>query len=135
MRDVVKQPFFILSASDSSLETEVNQDRTTLLRKYLKERNVPFKELLGSYKGTQEHSFLVVDTIENVLQYAKRFAQESILAVDSDRQAELVFVPYFHVPYTSEVKLGTFQQVTREEARAQDAWTYDPTENKYWIAK
>lgn len=112
-----------------------NHDNHKALLESLK---VPSFEVWGFYKGQPELSIVV--TSENYkthlerLQYvkgiAKQFNQESILEVESDGNALLHFIK------TEEVKsLGTFQEVSKEEARSQDSYTVEPVNARFFITK
>ena len=84
----------ILSAELKSLEKHVNYGRTQNLKRLLDSKKYNYVEALGSYKGSQEKSF-VVDASEDIIQQLRSladfFKQESILVVDELQKATLIY--------------------------------------------
>lgn len=114
---------YIIFASDAPLE---------LTKEFLRISGVPFKQLLGRYKGVDEDSFIInaanKDKIVSLIE-----KQESILALSSvyrngDRLATL------HYKNALPVVLGHFVEVTKAEAEKQDAYTLDLVTNRYYVA-
>lgn len=126
------KPAFVLFA--------LNLESKALELKTLADHGITkFKAVDGSYKGSKESAYLVplgplngFDTLIKVHRLAKEFNQESILEVDVNRNAQLIYMDAkFQVP----TKLGKFQNVSKFEAIASDAYTFDPSTNYYYIAK
>lgn len=88
-------------------------------------------EVLGVYKGDSEKSIMVELTdynFNNVKTIAKLFNQESILV--SNSKALLLFSDG-----SGSITLGALQEVTEDEAKSSDSYTYIPSTNKYILAK
>ena len=96
------------------------------LAEALKLANLSFKQVLGSYKGTTEDSFVVIANEDAVLSAVKRTAfadgQESVLVVNEDRESFLEFAD------GTKQALGSFQAVSAERAAVLDGWTLDGTQ-------
>jgi hypothetical protein len=86
-----------------------------------------FKSVLGSYNGVQENSYVVDASTDNalndVLELAVNYNQESILIVDENRIASLYFIK---TGLTT--KLGNFTSISALEASKLDNWTLDGTD-------
>jgi len=123
-----KKPFVIISAERSINTAKENKKNHLDLWLQLKGEGFSIKEVEGVYKGTVEKSILVVlnqrwlavglATFKN---YASIFDQESILFVDEERNASLIF------PYNKEnsEKLGKFIAVTKGIATQMSNYTFD----------
>ena len=125
-----KNQVIILSAELPRLDYYVNQDRTTLLRNMLIDIGLPFRSVRGFYKGTMEHSFLVVindmTLFETVRDFAfKTFEQESILYQESSGLCSLI--------YNDETvqNLGKMHLVNEETAKMKDSYTQ--IDDKFYI--
>jgi len=125
----------IFSVYQSNRREIDNHDNHKAMLESLK---IPSFEVWGFYKGQPELSIVV--TSENYKQHlerlvyvkgiAKQFNQESILEVSSDDSARLHFIK------TEEVKpLGTFQEVSKDEAQSKDAYTFEPVNARFFVAK
>ena len=124
----VKKPFVIISAENANESKEVNAKKHNELMAQLKRDKFSIKEVEGVYHGTKEKSILVVlnqkwlavelATFKN---YAAIFNQESILFVDGERNASLLF------PYNKEnsEKLGKFIAVSKGIAIQMSNYTFD----------
>lgn len=115
---------------------EENQQRTAKLAAFLKTNLTDTwkaEPVKGCYKGQEEDSFKVNvnDPIDlGVVDAAARhFEQESYLVIDAERIAWL----YYLKGRTQ--RLGEFVAVSEFEAKAQDAWTFDPESGTYFIVK
>lgn len=107
------------------------------MERTLENLGVSFKKVKGCYKGVEETAFVInydnyTQTLENLLTHD---CQESILVLGTSdardkRPAELVFLES-----GQRRGIGLMQSVSEEEAKAQDAWTYDKLQNKYFICK
>ena len=123
-----KKPFVIISAENANESKEVNAKKHNELMAQLKRDKFSIKEVEGVYHGTKEKSILVVlnqkwlavelATFKN---YAAIFNQESILFVDEERNASLIF------PYNKEnsEKLGKFIAVSKGIAIQMSNYTFD----------
>lgn len=127
----IQTPFTILSASRSELTAELNAERSDLLERQLAARDLSFKRVEGSYKGEREISFLVLtpdDRAESlVLRLARRYGQESVLHVDANRYAALLFLhPDVGGPDVSSVSgVGFWRSAAQAEAESLEAYTRD----------
>lgn len=126
-----KQRFVIFSL-DQAGNPATKTERESA-REFLSTQGIGTKELVGSYKGSQETSILAVvndsTKLGLVLELAKSYAQESVLIVDEDRTARLKFIAD-----GSEQALGSFKAIDAEEAAGLDAWTFDPSTMQYFAA-
>ena len=88
--------------------------------------------LVGCYKGQDERSY-IIDAVDNslddILTFAKQYNQESILYLDNQRLATLIF------DKDNSVSLGKFKGVSESNATSRDAYTYNPSTNTYYIAE
>lgn len=107
-----------------------------------------FKALEGSWRGQKEPSFIVEDTNENRLRIAYwTKGQEAILCLGKayrtgpdglgrlfgNREAILDFLDGDGYSVTRREPAGLWQPASRNQALAQESWTFDPTENQYYI--
>ena len=104
------QPFIVFSVYLDGDNDNVH--RHTTVREFLDAELVPYVECLGVYKGQSERSFLVADTdrgraiADNA---AASYGQESILLVDANKNAELVYRD------GTRESIGTWRTVARGE--------------------
>jgi len=122
-----KKPFVIISAERFTNTIEENEKNHNELLTQLKKDKFSIKEVEGVYQGTVEKSILVIlnqrwlavelATFKN---YAAIFNQESILFVDEERNASLIF-PQGGL---SE-KLGKFIAVSKGIAIQMSNYTFD----------
>jgi hypothetical protein len=122
----------ILSAELSSVKD--NSYNNKKLRDLLEAEWFGFDEAQGSYKGAKESS--VVIPLNNDHQFDRLltiafgiFYQESILCVEKDGEAKLIYNDY------SYEDLGRFTCVSKEEAESQEAFTFIESLGTYWICK
>jgi hypothetical protein len=110
---------------------------------FLASNNIRFKTLLGSYKGTREVSFLVSrDRFDDVMSQGFLDQQESILVLKGtnahdQRIAEIVYLNANEEQPEGVLaeEVGIFVEATREEAEAQDGYSFDPSNEKFYIIK
>jgi hypothetical protein len=120
--------FVIFSAERSDRSPELNAIYTAQLSEQLAWRGLYHYRVIGSYKGAQENSFVVYAEPDDILTLAKRYGQESVLAVDSARLATLIYVDSGkHEP------LGVFGQIDADYAKTLDAWTLTPDGTYYAV--
>lgn len=89
-------PFFILSADRVEYGEDINADRRNMLERQLTARDVEFHQVQGSYNGLREVSYVVFGhdsrTESVVFQLARRYGQDSVLSVDANRLAILIYL-------------------------------------------
>lgn len=119
------KPRFAMFATNSKVGDALSM-------KLMIDNNIGFKKVLGSYKGQTENSFVAIvnnDAKLNVIiDIANQWSQESILVVDENRKAKLVFMKGLEVQ-----KLGDFRPIDVLEAQNLDNWTLDGTQ--YYAVK
>lgn len=108
-------------------------ERTDTLRRQIAAQNLSTTEVRGAYNGQTEPALLVLDaqpdrgdTERTLLRLARQYGQESILAVDANRQATLVFTD------GRRVFLGGFREVTAKQAARAPGYT--ERAGRYWVA-
>lgn len=100
------------------------------------------EEVLGSFKEegqekpNQEHSFKVVfdsncEARKLIATVLKQFKQDAVLLVTNSKDCSLVTFDGGYLQYTS---LGTWQEISKEEAQENECYTLDSSE-RYWLAK
>ena len=110
--------------NDSSLHTT--------MKHLLDMHNLNYKEVVGSYQGTLEKSFMVdLDTknLDFFKSMGRLFNQDSILFVNDLNQATLIFMDG-----RESINLGKMKQVTEFEAKSNEAYTFIPELNIYLMA-
>lgn len=115
-------PFYIVSGALPGLEDRENAARCETVQRWLESDGYATAVVRGCYQGAIEPAILVIDDRDDcraaVLRVARQYAQDSILAVDANRAARLVYCE------TGEREsLGQWQCVTEFEAKKRDAWT------------
>ena len=132
--DKIHKSFIIFSVDNNFDDILLLEHKRENLEQELKQV-FNYKLVEGCYKGKTEVSFYVeIETvqdfnlIENIAHYYK---QESILFVNDDRQAYLVYLDDTSNP----VYIGNFKQVSKSEALQHDAYTYDYKNNGYYICE
>jgi hypothetical protein len=140
----LSQPFAIISAELSDATAFGQRAATAELLGTLRALPYAFKSVVGVYKGTPEIAFLVVlpdnadgqrDALATLLRTARHHGQESILAVDRDRSARLIFPSYApgdSAAYTEEA-IGAWREVPTAEGLI--ASTFDPHTGKVYVAQ
>lgn len=115
---------YIIFASDESDE---------YTEKHLKDCRIDYKKLVGRYKGEDETSY-IINKREHPMIEPLIENQESILEL-SKIQSNGFRLAGLSLKHSVHVLLGSFTPVTKEEAEKQDAYTYDPSTDVYYIAK
>ena len=135
-----KDAFVIFSVFQSRLSKADNMDNHKKVLRHLKDFGLRFKVVEGVYRGESELSILVpvinqVFDLATVEQLAHIYNQQSILFVDSDRNAELKFMVK---PFDASLnklpkseKLGKFIATTKGIATQCENYTKDG--NNYYI--
>jgi len=97
------------------------------------------KTLIGSYLGVMEYSFLCneADFNNHVATMGFTSGQESILKLTDTSNGRTSKRTFASLVYSSGdiAKLGEFKVVSKDDALSKDGWTYDPTNNQYFIAE
>jgi hypothetical protein len=118
-------PFYIVSAELAELDETCNNARSATLAAQLRKLGYAIADVTGCYKGRTERAFLVLDDRPNlewchadVLRLARTYCQESILAVDANRRARLIWCKtgFFE-------SIGNWKGASESNAKARDAWT------------
>lgn len=118
-------PFTIISAELADLGTLENQDRTVELCRILSNQHFSYGLADGVSKGVREQSFIVThregtsgNDWELLKALGRKFGQESILHVGSDRNGQL-----YSLNSSEWANLGQLRYVTEQQAKAQDAYS------------
>ena len=124
MRNLTK-PIYILSGARTGDTPKQADARTRALRAEFDALGYASAECNGMYKGIAEPSILVIDHApgtnnaeRDVLGLARKYRQESVLAVDATRHASLVFIAD-----GARVALGAFREVPKADAVKHEAYT------------
>lgn len=118
--------FIIFSLDTRDIKTSL-EDGAAILRV----NHIPFKRVIGTYKNTQEVSYLVPSVYQDqVLRLAKEMDQESILEVDGNKNAVLRYIEDGRVE-----RLGRFTKVSEDEALNLDSWTRDIQTGDYYAVR
>ena len=129
-------PVYLISGELSTLGNSENSQRSAALKadliKLVGAKSL--KQVRGCYKGAKEVAFVVYCKDRDALiDLAETYNQESILFLDSSRRATLFFIDPRHPDGTEYI--GRFQEVPIEEALAAEAYTFDISQNSYYIVK
>ncbi len=118
-------PFYILSAARSDLDVHENAARSETLHAQLRAQGIAVAECTGCYHGTTESSLIVFDNTpgtltvhDTVMRLARVYGQESVLAIDANRAASLIYCDDGRLE-----SLGILVNVSRADAEQCDAWT------------
>ncbi len=114
--------FYLISAELSDKTSEENSNATEDLESYLTKVNMLFKPVTGVYKGVMEQSFLVL-TINpyGMISLAEQYGQESVLFVDGNREATLIFTDAETPPRY----VGKWTSIIASEAVRSENYTQD----------
>lgn len=118
---------YIISAELSSLKASENKARTLILVREMLELGLDFVAVKGVYKGVAERSFVVFEhgmPTGWILDTMRKFGQESILAIESDNKATLVYAD------GSAECLGKFQ---RYEGALDGLDAYAKVADQVWV--
>ena len=134
-----KDAFVIFSAFQSRLSHQDNMDNHKKVLRHLEDFGFKYKVVEGVYRGESELSILVpvinqVFDLATIEQLAHIYNQQSILFVDSDRNAELKFMVKAFDENLDQVrseKLGKFIATTKGIATQCENYTKDG--NNYYI--
>ena len=118
---------FVIVSAEKTTNTPAENDRQTMqLLDFLERTELEFTKVHGMYQGIREDSFLVIlpdnenhardHAIGLLWDEAERLKQESILLVQSDGRARLIFADESQY-------LGMWHNVSEVEAKAHGAYT------------
>lgn len=101
------RPVLIFSAEDEHKTKQTNSQSTQRLQRLLDNMRIPYKKVIGSYKGQLEYSFITHAQYLPDLRYViyGLFEQESILYIDKQNDCKLIFDD------KADVKLGKLQKI------------------------
>ena len=126
-RNLIKSAFVLIALNNDTIA----EDKTIL-----RSLGLDFKLVEGVYNGVAENSYRVkfsnVEQLADLARIAKTHDQESILIVDQERNAKLV---YLDGRVDDRVELGTFQNVSELEAKQATSYTYEVDKGYYYLAK
>ena len=129
-------PFFMLSAETDIHSSGENAYRHSMLKRQLQKAGLAIATCRGVYKKRAENSILVIDenpSIDDcfniVLRLAATYAQETVLGVDANRNANLIFTD----GQRGSKWLGRFINVTEEVAKA--AGDYTERAGRYYVCR
>lgn len=124
----------IMTAFKKELDYHTNVARNLELARYAQAvLGCPIKALKGFYKGDSEDSlyieFRTQDNYERLLEYAMAMGQESVLLLDANRLASLIYTDN-----TDKVEhLGKFKATDKQGIAGLDCYSYDAELNQYYI--
>lgn len=127
----IETPFIVLSSDRAQYHEELNAARRDTFEHQLRARGLDFKRVIGAYKGASEVSYIVlVPTTgdeQNAVRLARRYGQESVLLVDANRYASLIYLNEGEGGISiKEIKgIGFWRETTESDATAGDAYTRD----------
>lgn len=107
----------------------------TVIKQFFKDNNIGFKQLIGSYKGTMEDSYIINKKYLSTIERAGfLYAEESILLLGESlgqnrRRASLHFLNALK----PDQDIGILRAVVKEDAMKEDAWSYRPDLDTYFI--
>lgn len=115
--------------------TNPSRERLNEFAAYIVEKDLKrfIKSLIGCYKGAEEPRFCMdIDMFnEHVKPSGFVTGQESYLTVTRCAQHYTTLV-YFDEDMPDE-GLGRMVEVSEQRAKMEDAWSYDPTQDMYFI--
>lgn len=134
---IVHTPVFIISVFRTDRSEELNMDYHRSLNEQLKHQGFDFGEVSWCYKedSADEKAFLVLcpeednfaDTLYHLIRYARRYGQDSILHVDANSRAQLLFTDWTKDPEA----LGYFRGVPAAAAQQEESWVRDSLNNHF----
>ena len=107
----------------------------TVIRDFFNDNDIGFKQLIGSYKGTTEDSYVVnMKWLTYVEQAGLLDGEDSILLLSESlgqnrRRAKLRFLN----ASKPDEDLGILRAVVKEEAMKREVWSYRPDLDTYFV--
>lgn len=132
-------PFLVLSADRIEYDESLNALRRDTFEHQLRARELDFKRVDGSYKGTREVSYVVLipttGAEADAIRLARRYGQESVLYVDANRFATLITLyPGQGGPDISGHRgAGWWREVDQLAAQNAEAYTRDG--ERFYVTK
>jgi len=124
-----KHPCFIFAVNHSTQEQDLKYIQSML------PEGVKVIECLGSWKGEQEYSYIVSAAhVLPVFLMAKERNQESVLYLDNERSATLVY-GFQDDQELVEEPVGTLREVSEQEAMKHDGWTKRIDSGQYFVVE
>ena len=127
-------PFYIVSGALSVYNPRMNADRTDSLERWLRAKGFATVQVNGCYEGEREPAILVVDDWPGnelcesaVMRLARQYDQESILAVDSNRQARLIFCEFENTK-----AIGRWHAVNADTVMSNPSASYTERAGQYY---
>jgi hypothetical protein len=105
-------------------------------KNYCDTRNIAYKEVVGCYKGIEETAFIT--SMDDAADYLPDYFvedQESVLSLGPLIKGARSATLHFMDPDVEPVSVGLFRHASEKYARKQDAWTFDPSTNSYYVAE
>lgn len=143
-RDFPWTPFviFAIDAASNGRDAMQTVRGVVQFKLWCKSQGLGVKELLGSYNGVSEPSFIMSEDDFRRAAVGDTWCmeQESFLVHLSGKQephkpnAGFRMVQLYY-PKTGElVPLGRWECISGDKARTLSAWTYDPSDGLFWAA-
>lgn len=135
-------PFFVVSVHHSSQRATTNAAAHKKQREAFNDLGIQFKEVLGSWEGNQEMSFVVraepdhVRAFAEVQKVAKEFNQDAFMSVSKDMHCAMWVLAnqsaaiFQYQPEANQELVGC----SEESLDHFKGWTYDRENKKYHIA-
>lgn len=124
----IKTPFAIFAVERSDVSDDQNIQRNAFILRSLDVNKIAYKQLVGTYKGVNEVSYLV-QNIEFAESMGRIFDQECILISDANGLCSL------DAQDGTSTVIGRMIDVDAQTAKASDASTFDPSTGRYFIVK
>lgn len=120
--------FYIISPNNGQGRYGLEADSTILQKLAVHRGATAVVPVEGSYKGIKEPAFELhgID-LNTAIEIGRMFIQESILDVDDDGNAQLIFMEDL-----SEQAVGCYQEV--DDVRNLDAYTFNPATGRAFAA-
>ena len=127
-------PFYIVSGALSVYSPRINADRTDSLERWLRAEGLATVQVNGCYEGKREPAILVLDDRpinfcceKAVMRLARQYDQESILAVDANRQARLIYCAF-----GNSKAIGRWRAVSADYAMDNPSASYTERAGQYY---
>lgn len=127
----VHSPCLIFSVFRDSQKLSDNIVASARVKLMLEENGIEYADIFGKYRGCEESSILMSqEHLSLAISIARDHKQETILLLDSDRTAELLYVESGEREH-----IGTLRAVTRDEAETRLSCSYNPVTKTYYIVE
>ena len=129
----MKKSFIVVSGK------RPDKDYTNELMQVIRDTKLGAKQVVGSWQGEKETSFVVVFDGKDIEQTGLaahitsmclyRFEQDAVILVDENRRATL------GNPCGKVTMIGQFVEVSECEAQTLAGYVFDPIDGRYWAVK